>query len=83
MIHLLYNEILILMPKNTEKPIDGTVIECLPNTTFRVQLTDGREILAHLSGKMRMNFIKILQGDRVSVEVGPDGKRGRVVYRYK
>lgn len=63
---------------------EGEVIEALPNTTFRVQLSDGKEILAHLSGKMRLHFIRILPGDRVKVEVSPyDDKRGRIVYRQK
>ena len=63
---------------------EGEVIEALPNTTFRVKLSDGKEILAHLSGKMRLNFIRILPGDRVNVEVSPyDGARGRIVYRKK
>jgi len=63
---------------------EGEVIEALPNTTFRVKLSNGKEILAHLSGKMRLNFIRILPGDRVNVEVSPyDGTRGRIVYRKK
>ena len=63
---------------------EGEVIEALPNTTFRVKLSDGKEILAHLSGKMRLNFIRILPGDRVNVEVSPyDDARGRIVYRKK
>lgn len=61
----------------------GTVRESLPNTTFRVQLDNGGEVLAHLSGKMRLNFIRILPGDRVALELSPDGSRGRIVYRYK
>lgn len=60
---------------------DGVVLETLPNATFRVQLDDGGEILAHLAGKLRINFIRILSGDRVVVEVGPDGLRGRIIYR--
>ncbi|MFY9457322.1 MAG: translation initiation factor IF-1 [Candidatus Spechtbacterales bacterium] len=62
---------------------EGIVIEALPNVTFRVQLSDHEEILAHLAGKMRVNFIRILPGDRVLVEVSPDGSRGRIIYRYK
>jgi len=62
---------------------EGTVVESLPNAVFRVQLGDGEEILAHLSGKMRIHHIRILSGDRVLIEVSPDGTRGRVVYRYK
>jgi translation initiation factor IF-1 len=63
---------------------EGQVIESLPNTTFRVKLSNGEEILAHLSGKMRLNFIRILPGDKVLVEVSLyDKKRGRIVYRKK
>ena len=62
----------------------GIVVEALPSTNFRVRLTDGREILAHLSGKLRMYRIKILPGDRVTVELSPyDENRGRIVYREK
>jgi len=58
------------------------VEEALPSTTFRVKLDDGREVLAHLSGKLRLNFIRILAGDRVVVELSPyDESRGRIVYR--
>ncbi len=61
---------------------EGTVTEILPSTNFRVRLDDGREVLAHLSGRMRLNFIRILAGDRVVVEMGPyDQKRGRIVTR--
>jgi translation initiation factor IF-1 len=61
---------------------DGVVEEALPSTTFKVKLDDGREVLAHLSGKLRLNFIRILAGDRVSVELSPyDEKRGRITYR--
>jgi len=60
----------------------GIVLEALPSTHFRVKLDDGNEILAHLSGKLRINWIKILPGDRVTVEMTPyDDKRGRIVYR--
>ncbi|HOA47478.1 MAG TPA: translation initiation factor IF-1 [Candidatus Paceibacterota bacterium] len=62
---------------------EGKVIESLPNTTFRVKISGDREILAHLSGKMRLNFIRILPGDKVTVEISEDGKRGRIVYRKK
>lgn len=62
----------------------GQVIEALPNTNFRVRLSNGKEILAHLSGKMRIRFIKVLPGDKVLVELSPyDKKRGRIVYRIK
>ncbi|PWH18013.1 MAG: translation initiation factor IF-1 [Ardenticatenia bacterium] len=64
--------------------LEGTVIESLPNTTFRVQLDNGHEMLAYLSGKMRKYYIRVLLGDRVRVEVSPyDLERGRIIYRYK
>ena len=69
-----------------EQPIrvDGTILETLPNATFRVELESGHKVLAHVSGKMRMHFIKILPGDKVTVELSPyDLTRGRIVYRYK
>lgn len=63
---------------------EGIVTEALPNTMFRVKLDEGREILCHLSGKMRMYRIRVLPGDRVKVELTPyDEKKGRIVYRYK
>lgn len=64
--------------------IEGTVTEVLPNATFRVELENGHEVLAYLSGKMRQNYIRVLEGDRVKVELSPyDLTRGRVTYRYK
>lgn len=64
--------------------VEGTVIERLPGENFRVKLDTGQEVLAHISGKMRMHYIRILPGDRVKVELSPyDLTRGRVVYRYK
>ncbi|MGQ9630333.1 MAG: translation initiation factor IF-1 [bacterium] len=69
-----------------EKPIEveATVIEPLPNAMFRVELKNGHRVLAHISGKMRMHFIKILPGDKVVVELSPyDLTRGRIVFRYK
>ncbi len=74
------------MGKKKEEKIDveGTVIEALPGTQFRVQLDGGHEVLAYLSGKMRKYYIRILLGDRVRVELSPyDLTRGRIVYRYK
>jgi translation initiation factor IF-1 len=63
---------------------DGTIIEALSNAMFRVQLENGHEIICHISGKMRMNYIKILPGDKVSVEMSPyDLSKGRITYRYK
>lgn len=73
-------------PVNEDKAIEveGVVEECLPNTTFRITLDTGQSILAHLSGKMRVNFIRILPGDRVKVQISPyDLTRGRIVYRFK
>ncbi len=64
--------------------VEGTVVEPLPNAMFRVELKNGHKILAHVSGKIRMNFIRILPGDRVLVELSPyDLTRGRITYRYK
>jgi translation initiation factor IF-1 len=64
--------------------VDGVIDEVLPNTQFIVTLENGHKILAHISGKMRMNFIKILQGDKVTVEISPyDLSKGRIIYRYK
>jgi len=64
--------------------VEGKVVEPLPNAMFRVELENGHKILAHVSGKIRMNYIKILPGDRVTVELSPyDLTRGRITYRYK
>ena len=72
------------MPKEGILEVDGVVKEALANAMFRVKLDNGHDILAHISGKMRMHFIKILPGDRVKLEVSPyDLKRGRIVYREK
>jgi translation initiation factor IF-1 len=72
------------MAKEEALEVEGVVIETLPNAMFRVELKNGHRILAHISGKMRMHFIKILPGDKVLVELSPyDLKRGRIVYRNK
>lgn len=64
--------------------LEGKVVEALPNAMFRVELDNGHIVLAHISGKMRMHFIRILPGDKVTVEMSPyDLKRGRITYRYK
>ena len=64
--------------------MEGTITEPLPNAMFRVQLENGHEVLAHISGRMRMNYIRILKGDRVLVELSPyDLTRGRILYRYR
>lgn len=70
--------------KNDAIVMEGTITEPLPNAMFRVQLENGHEVLAHISGKMRMNYIRILKGDRVQVELSPyDLTRGRITYRYR
>jgi len=62
----------------------GTVVEPLPNAMFRVKLDNGHEVLCHISGKMRMNYIRILPGDKVRIEMSPyDLERGRIIYRYR
>ncbi|HID06385.1 MAG TPA: translation initiation factor IF-1 [Armatimonadetes bacterium] len=72
------------MPKEKAIEVEGTVKECLPNATFKVEIDGGHEVLAHISGKMRMHFIRIVPGDRVRVEVSPyDPTRGRIVYRLR
>ena len=64
--------------------VEGTVLEPLPNAMFRVELKNGHKVLAHISGKMRMNFIRILPGDKVKMEMSPyDLTTGRITYRYK
>lgn len=72
------------MVKEAAIEVEGTVIETLPNAMFRVELENGHKVLAHVSGKMRMNFIRILPGDKVKLELSPyDLSRGRIVYRTK
>jgi translation initiation factor IF-1 len=72
------------MPKKERIEVEGKVMEVLPNAMFRVELSGGHRVLAHISGKMRKHFIKILPGDTVRVELSPyDLTRGRVVYRFK
>lgn len=72
------------MSKQDVIEVEGTILEALPNAMFQVQLVNGHTILAHISGKIRMNFIKVLPGDKVTVELTPyDLNRGRITYRYK
>jgi translation initiation factor IF-1 len=72
------------MPKKETIEVEGVVLECLPNATFRVQLANGHKVLAHISGKMRKHYIRILPADKVLVELSPyDLTRGRVTYRLK
>jgi translation initiation factor IF-1 len=71
-------------PKEDAIVLEGTIVESLPNAMFRVELENGHKVLAHISGKMRMHYIRILPGDRVQVELTPyDLSRGRITYRYK
>ena len=69
------------MSHKETNPVRGRVVEALPATTFKVQLENGEEILAYLAGKMRIHYIKIIPGDIVLMELGPDGKRGRITRR--
>ncbi|MDP3181625.1 MAG: translation initiation factor IF-1 [Desulfobaccales bacterium] len=72
------------MPKEDAIEVEGVVVEPLPNAMFRVELANGHKVLAHISGKMRMHYIKILPGDKVIVELSPyDLARGRIVYRVR
>lgn len=72
------------MPKEDLIQVEGTVVEPLPNAMFRVELSNGKRVLAHISGKMRMNYIRILAGDKVTIELSPyDLTRGRITYRAK
>ena len=72
------------MGKEDVIEVEGTVVEPLPNAMFRVELENGHKVLAHISGKMRMHFIRIISGDKVTVELSPyDLSRGRIVYRKK
>lgn len=64
-----------------EKPIEGIILEALPSLAFKVKIGEGEEVLAYLAGKMRLNYIKVLPGDRVLLELSPDGKRGRIIRR--
>jgi translation initiation factor IF-1 len=72
------------MAKKKGIQVEGTVREALPNAMFRVELEQGQVVLAHVSGRMRMNYIRILPGDRVTVELSPyDLTRGRIIYRFR
>jgi translation initiation factor IF-1 len=72
------------IPKEDMIPVDGTVVECMGNTTFKVKIAEGHEVLAHLSGKMRKHYIRVLAGDRVTVELSPyDLTKGRVTFRHR
>ena len=83
-IHVLEEGRKLPKPKEDAIVLEGKVTEPLPNAMFRVELDNGHEVLAHISGKMRMHYIRILPGDRVQVELTPyDLSRGRITYRYK
>ena len=72
------------MPKKEAIEVEGTVVEALPNAMFRVELANGHEVLAHISGKIRMHYIRVLPGDKVLIELSPyDLTRGRITYRLK
>ncbi|MBA4714974.1 MAG: translation initiation factor IF-1 [Chloroflexi bacterium] len=72
------------MAKKDSIEVEGTVKEALPNANFKIELANGHEVLAHVSGKIRMNFIRVIPGDRVLVELSPyDLSRGRITYRFK
>jgi translation initiation factor IF-1 len=72
------------MAKEEQIEMEGTVVDTLPNTMFRVQLDNGHVVLAHISGKMRKNYIRILKGDKVTVEMTPyDLSKGRITFRHK
>ena len=74
----------VIVPKEEAIEMQAVVLDTLPNATFKVELDNGHQVLAHISGKMRKNFIRILPGDKVLVELSPyDLTRGRIVYRYK
>jgi translation initiation factor IF-1 len=82
--HPIEKEPALPKPKDDAIVLEGTILESLPNAMFRVELENGHKVLAHISGKMRMNYIRILPGDRVQVELTPyDLTRGRITYRYK
>lgn len=77
-------EVILDMPKEEGIRVEGVVEEALPNAVFKVKLENDHQVLAHVSGKMRMHFIRILPGDKVQVELSPyDLSRGRITYRYK
>ena len=72
------------MSKEDVLEVEGTILEALPNAQFKVELSNGHQILAHISGKLRMNYIRILPGDKVTVEMSPyDLSKGRIAFRYK
>lgn len=74
----------ITISKEEMIPVDGTVVECMGNASFKVKVSENHQVLAHLSGKMRKHYIKVLAGDRVTVELSPyDLTKGRITYRHR
>jgi translation initiation factor IF-1 len=83
-VHLSRGASTLAKPKEDAIVLEGTVLESLPNAMFKVELENGHQVLAHISGKMRMHYIRILPGDRVQVELTPyDLSRGRITFRYR
>jgi translation initiation factor IF-1 len=83
-VQLVPRRVPLAKPKDDAIVLEGTIVESLPNAMFRVELENGHNVLAHISGKMRMHYIRILPGDKVQVELTPyDLTRGRITYRYK
>lgn len=72
-----------ILEKQQKAKALGVIIEALPDTKFKVQLEDGRTILAYLAGKMRLHYIKVMIGDKVELELSPDGDKGRITFRHK
>ena len=71
-----------ILPLSDDKiKLEATVLKTLPDTKFKVKLDDGRELIAYLAGKMRLHYIKVMIGDRVTLELSPDGTKGRIIYR--
>ena len=82
--HIFLASLSIAIENSTSGEVQGTIVENLPNTMFKVKLESGHEVLAHISGKIRMHYIKILPGDKVKLEMSPyDLSKGRIKYRYK
>lgn len=81
--HLYFSGQYFILDNKQKVKVNGVVIEALPDTKFRVQLEDGKIILAYLAGKMRLNYIKVMIGDKVEMELSPDGDKGRITFRHK
>jgi translation initiation factor IF-1 len=79
---IMFRDNLAHIEQRSKIKVNGQIIEALPDTKFKVKLDDGHEILAYLAGKMRLHYIKVMIGDKVSLELSPDGTRGRIIYRF-